>query len=65
MDSDVHICLITIATSESQIPQTKVQLGEKVGIGIEPTRKDAFPDITLAAAYLKKTGVGVDEPVVV
>lgn len=56
---------ITIATSENQIPQIKAQLGETVGISVEPTRRDTFPAIALAAAYLKKQGVGENEPVVV
>jgi len=57
--------IITIATSENQIPQIKAQLGEQVGISVEPTRRDTFPAIALAAAYLKKQGVKDDEPVVV
>ena len=56
---------ITIATSENQIPQIKAQLGEQVGISVEPTRRDTFPAIALAAAYLKTQGVKDDEPVVV
>ena len=56
---------ITIATSENQIPQIKAQLGENVGISVEPTRRDTFPAIALAAAYLKKQGVKADESVVV
>ena len=56
---------ITIATSENQIPQIRAQLGEKVGISVEPTRRDTFPAIALAAAYLKRNGVGEEEPVVV
>ncbi len=56
---------ITIATSESQIPQIKAQLGENVGISIEPARRDTFPAIVLAAAYLKDRGVSIDEPVIV
>ena len=56
---------ITIATSENQIPQIMAQLGENVGISVEPTRRDTFPAITLAAAYLKKQGVGSNETVVV
>lgn len=56
---------VTIATSENQIPQIKAQLGEKVGISVEPTRRDTFPAIALAVAYLKKQGVKDDEPVVV
>ena len=56
---------LTIATSESQIPQIKYELGENVGISIEPCRRDTFPAIALACAYLKKNGVGEDESVVV
>ena len=56
---------ITIATSENQIPQIKAQLGENVGISVEPTRRDTFPSIALAASYLKKQGVKDDESVVV
>ena len=57
--------IITIATSENQIPQIKAQLGEQVGISVEPTRRDTFPAIALATAYLKKQGVKDDAPVVV
>ena len=56
---------VTIATSENQIPQIRAQLGDNVGISVEPTRRDTFPAISLATAYLKKQGVSVDEPVVV
>ena len=56
---------ITIATSENQLPQIRDQLGEKVGVSIEPTRRDTFPAIALAAAYLKKSGVEENESVVV
>lgn len=56
---------ITIATSENQIPQIKAQLGDSVDISIEPTRRDTFPAIALASAYLKKKGIKEDEPVVV
>lgn len=56
---------ITIATSESQIPQIKYQLGDNVEISIEPCRRDTFPAIALACAFLKKNGVEEDESVVV
>lgn len=56
---------VTIATNESQIPPIKTQLGESVGISIEPARRDTFPAIALAAAYVRSGGVGKDEPVVV
>lgn len=44
---------ITIATSKSQISAIHNQLGEEVGISVEPCRRDTFPAIALAAAYLK------------
>lgn len=56
---------IVIATSENQIPQIKSQLGEKVGISIEPMRRDTFPAIALASAYLKDQGIGDSDPIVV
>jgi len=56
---------ITIATSAVQVPQIKDQLGEKVGISVEPARRDTFPAIALACAYLAKNGVGRDETVVI
>ena len=56
---------VTIATSANQIPQIKAQLGETVGISVEPTRRDTFPAIALAAAFLKKNGLSGDDPVIV
>ena len=43
---------IIIATSEIQVATIKSQLGEQVGISIEPCRRDTFPAIALATAYL-------------
>jgi len=43
---------ITIATSENQVTSINAQLGDKVGISIEPCRRDTFPAIALATAYL-------------
>lgn len=43
---------VTIATSKSQISAIHNQLGDEVGISIEPCRRDTFPAIALAAAYL-------------
>ena len=57
--------IVTIATGASQVPQIRAQLGEEVGISIEPGRRDTFPAIVLAVAYLKKNGVSENEPVVV
>lgn len=63
VDSDAKI---TIATSKSQASAIKNQLGDNVGVSIEPCRKDTFPAIALAAIYLHdELGVGEDEAVVV
>lgn len=57
---------VTIATSKSQVSAIHNQLGKEVGISVEPCRRDTFPAIALASAYLHDVqGVGVDEPVVV
>ena len=57
---------VTIATSKSQVSAIHNQLGENVGISVEPCRRDTFPAIALAAAYLKDVqGVGEKESVVV
>lgn len=57
---------ITIATSKSQASAIKNQLGDNVGISIEPCRRDTFPAIVLAAAYLHdELGVDEDQAVVV
>lgn len=57
---------ITIATSKSQASAIKNQLGEKASICVEPCRRDTFPAIALAAAYLHdELGVAEDEAVVV
>lgn len=57
---------ITIATSKNQISTIHGQLGEKVGISVEPFRRDTFPAIVLATAYLHDVqGVCDDESVVV
>ena len=57
---------VTIATSKSQVSAIHNQLGENVGISVEPCRKDTFPAIALAAAYLHDVrGVQEEEAVVV
>lgn len=57
---------ITIATSKAQISAIHNQLGEQVGISAEPCRRDTFPAIVLASAYLADVkGVNPEEPVVV
>ena len=57
---------VTIATSANQVTAIKAQLDDKVGISIEPCRRDTFPAIALAAAYLHDMkGVSGDEAVIV
>lgn len=43
---------VTIATSRSQSSIIRNQLGEQVGISLEPCRRDTFPAIALATSYL-------------
>lgn len=57
---------VTIATSKSQISAIHNQLGQDVGISLEPCRRDTFPAILLATAYLvEEMGVSPRESVVV
>lgn len=57
---------VTIATSKSQASAIKNQLGEKASICVEPCRRDTFPAIVLAVAYLQdELGVPENETVVV
>lgn len=57
---------ITIATSKTQVSAIHNQLGQDVGISVEPTRKDTFPAIALATSYLVDVmGVSSEEPAVV
>lgn len=43
---------ITIATGENQQDAIRNQLGDKVDLVLEPMRRDTFPAIMLASAYL-------------
>ena len=57
---------VTIATSKSQVSNLHSQLGNDVGISVEPCRRDTFPAIALATAYLHDVmNVSEDEAVVV
>lgn len=51
---------VTIATSKTQVSSIHNQLGEGVGISLEPCRRDTFPAIALATAYLVDV-MGIDE----
>lgn len=57
---------VTIATSKSQVSAIRNQLGDKVAVCVEPCRRDTFPAIALAAAYLHdEIGADGEECVVV
>lgn len=49
VDSDATV---TIATSKTQVSALHNQLGDGVDISVEPCRRDTFPAIALATAYL-------------
>lgn len=55
-----------IATSKSQLDLIQSQVGQSVPVIIEPERRDTFPAIALAAAYLySEQNTALDEIVVV
>ena len=57
---------VTVATSKTQVSAIKNQLGNNVGISVEPCRRDTFPAIALATSYLHDVlGVSAEEAVVV
>ena len=57
---------VTIATSQTQVSSLHNQLGDEVAISVEPCRRDTFPAIALATAYLHDVmGITKDETVVV
>lgn len=63
VDKDANV---TIATSKTQVSAIHNQLGNQVGISVEPCRRDTFPAIALATAYLHDVkGVSLEESVVV
>ncbi len=58
--------IVTIATSKSQVSAIHNQLGNQVGVCVEPCRRDTFPAIALAAAWLHdRKGVKEEEAVIV
>lgn len=57
---------ITIATSYTQVSTINNQLEKEVGISVEPCRRDTFPAIALATAYLHDVKkIPLEESVVV
>lgn len=49
LDPDARV---TIATGRTQVSTIHNQLGEDAAVSVEPCRRDTFPAIVLAAAYL-------------
>lgn len=57
---------VTIATAKAQVSAIHNQLGDGVTISVEPCRRDTFPAMALATAYLKDVvGISEEEPVIV
>ena len=57
--------MVTIATSKSQISTLHNQLGAQINISVEPCRRDTFPAIALAAAFLHDVKGAPEEEAVV
>ncbi|MBQ7839894.1 MAG: cupin domain-containing protein [Lachnospiraceae bacterium] len=56
---------ITVATAKTQVPAIHSQLGENAGLCVEPCRRDTFPAMALAGAWLHEIkGVGKEETVI-
>lgn len=56
---------IVIATVLNQKDSIENQLGDSISVVTEPCRRDTFPAIMLACAYLADKGTATDEPVIV
>lgn len=56
---------IVIATGLNQKDSIENQLGDSISVVTEPCRRDTFPAIMLACAYLTYQGTSMDEPVIV
>lgn len=57
---------ITVCTGRKQVSALVNQLGDGVNLCVEPCRRDTFPAIALAAAYLRyEKGAGEEEAVAV
>lgn len=57
--------MVTIATSKAQVSAIHNQLGDHVGICVEPCRKDTFPAIALVTSYLHDIKNMSEEEVVI
>lgn len=56
---------IVVATGEAQKEYVTAQLGRDIQVVTEPCRRDTFPAIALACAYLDSLGTDSSEPVIV
>ena len=56
---------ITIAAPRTQVSAIHNQLGQDTAISVEPCRRDTFPAIALAAAYLHDVGGAPENEAVV
>ncbi len=57
---------ISVATSKTQVSAIKNQVGEDAAVCVEPARRDTFPAIALATAYLhSEKELGLEETVIV
>lgn len=57
---------VVISTTEKQQSTIRQQLGENVSIALEPSRRDTFPAVSLAAIYLySEMDIALDETVIV
>lgn len=57
--------IVTIATSRTQVSAIHNQLGEEVGICVEPCRRDTFPATALAASWLHDVRKVSEEEIIV
>ena len=57
---------VTIASNKAQVSAITNQLGNEIGISVEPCRRDTFPAIALSAAYLTDIkSIDPEEPVII
>ncbi|MDE7350426.1 MAG: cupin domain-containing protein [Muribaculaceae bacterium] len=56
---------ITVSTGASQKDIIERQLGDDISVITEPCRRDTFPAIALACAYLYAQGTSLSEPIIV
>lgn len=57
---------VVIAAPKTQVSALRNQLGESIAVSVEPCRRDTFPAIALACAYLRDVkGVCEKEPAVI